>query len=510
MASSEIKKKAKEFAGNLFTKLLDKKDDEAQSPPPNPPGPSAGTQNAAHGLIDSFNNLSVQPQPASGFVGGFHPGYAMPGNASLPSLQHASSAPPPMMPSPAVPGAPQKQSVTMQMALRPDASPTPARPSSAPSVPFTQSQLIEVRPVYTPPKPKPKPSRPQRPETPESDDSFTPSIEIITPPKKPAKSKPTTPNAKPPKVKPSSSAPGTPSKTPKRPSATSVSSNGSGSSTPGGREPKEGQVQCSGTTKAGKRCTRMVKVAPALSQQINEEDDDSDGSESNELERFCFQHTKELLTSSGCYARKNGEWVEFKDWIPAYLQYDTQVLLRIEMEKARSTSDQDGYIYTFEIREDDDEVVKLKVGRAVNLAKRIDEWSKQCGSKQQVLRGFYPNPEEDVDAPTTLMKGRVKAGEKSACCHRLERLIHLELADLAATQVYLQRAWPNIVLDDSSATSPARASPEKRTPCPDCGSRHKEIFEFHRWTKGPNKNKEWEKIVKPIIERWGKFIELYV
>jgi hypothetical protein len=55
----------------------------------------------------------------------------------------------------------------------------------------------------------------------------------------------------------------------------------------------------------------MVKVAPALSQQINEEDDDSDDSEPNELERFCFQHTKELLTSSGCYARKNGEWVEF-------------------------------------------------------------------------------------------------------------------------------------------------------------------------------------------------------
>lgn len=292
-----------------------------------PPGPSSGTQNAAHGLINSFNNLSVQPQATSGggFVGGFHPGYATPGNSNMPSLQHASSAPPPMMPSPAVPCPPQKQSVTMQMALRPDASPTSARPSSAPSVPFTQSQLLEVRPVYTPSKPKPKPNsgRPQRAQTPDSDESFTPSIEEITPPKKPAKSKPSTPNGKPAKGKPSSSAPGTPTKTPKRPSATQAPSTGSGSSTPstpGGKEPKEGQVQCSGTTKAGKRCTRMVKVAPALSQQINDDDDDdSDDSEPNELERFCFQHTKELLTSSGCYARKNGEWVEFRGKPPQTL-----------------------------------------------------------------------------------------------------------------------------------------------------------------------------------------------
>ena len=38
------------------------------------------------------------------------------------------------------------------------------------------------------------------------------------------------------------------------------------------------------------------------------------------------------------------------DWIPDYLQPDTQVALRVEMEKARSQSDVPGYIYTFEIR----------------------------------------------------------------------------------------------------------------------------------------------------------------
>ncbi len=50
-----------------------------------------------------------------------------------------------------------------------------------------------------------------------------------------------------------------------------------------------------------------------------------------------------------------------------------------------------GYIYTFEIRDpDDSKTVQLKVGRAVNVVKRLNEWGTQCGSKEQVLRGFYP------------------------------------------------------------------------------------------------------------------------
>lgn len=42
--------------------------------------------------------------------------------------------------------------------------------------------------------------------------------------------------------------------------------------------------------------------------------------------------------------------LEFADYIPPYLHPDTQVALRIEMEKMRSSSDVEGYIYTFEIR----------------------------------------------------------------------------------------------------------------------------------------------------------------
>jgi hypothetical protein len=52
-------------------------------------------------------------------------------------------------------------------------------------------------------------------------------------------------------------------------------------------------------------------------------------------------------------AFKVGKWTESlvsSDFIPSYLSPETQVALRVEMEKARSPKDVEGYIYTFEIR----------------------------------------------------------------------------------------------------------------------------------------------------------------
>lgn len=325
-------------------------------------------------------------------------------------------------------------------------------------------------------------------------------------------------------------------------------------------------MQCAGTTKAGKQCSRMVKTAPALSQKLDD-GDDSDEETNAPLEVFCYQHTKELLVSSGCYARKNGEWIDFSGQLfspdecrpcinktpqigsrdiyksklncPCALRWKGLDLNQMWMGTSTHTKYEVNPIITSTRRlstsvsflEEDTKTIKLKVGRAVNLVKRIDQWGKQCGSKQQVLRGFYPNPEDDHNAQTTLMKGRVKAGTKASCCHRLgawagfpgsrgrnkstdlaERLIHLELADLSATQVYLDTEWPDIDSIDvsSQVTSGKRNGPKKVERCLDCGSMHKEIFEFQRWESGPNKNKEWEKIVKPVIERWGMFVELYV
>ncbi|TFL07792.1 hypothetical protein BDV98DRAFT_496114 [Pterulicium gracile] len=259
-------------------------------------------------------------------------------------------------------------------------------------------------------------------------------------------------------------------------------------------------VQCSGVTKAGNRCKKQVKVG-----EVSLDDDQK---------HFCHQHAKEVLSPTGTFTRKTGEWIKFADWIPNYLHEDTQIALREEMDKARSSSDRPGYIYTYEIRDPDNPgTVKLKVGRAVNLIKRIDEWGKQCGSKEQVLRGFYPGVVEDGldgdDAGGTfsLMKGRVRPGEKTSCCHRLERLIHLELNDLVTREVHLQPGWPSPPAADG-AKSPKKAA--KKDKCADCGQTHKEIFEFTRFAGGRYKNKEFDSIVRPVIEKWGGFVEACV
>lgn len=107
-------------------------------------------------------------------------------------------------------------------------------------------------------------------------------------------------------------------------------------------------------------------------------------------------------------------------------------------------------------------MIHLKVGRAVNLVKRIDEWGKQCGSKEQVLRGWWPGTVENDDSETSLMKGRVKPGDKGACCHRLERLIHLELADLAVHTPYLHEKFPNPNMLSPSLDQPASRGPKNQ------------------------------------------------
>jgi hypothetical protein len=397
--------------------------------------------NQLQDLEQSFNALSLFPKPQvedleqsfdalalsnphkhlskTRFIGGFSPAYApYPINTlssgsgfppssrpQLTSQANVSSSPGPLPRPPSMPlphtahSAP--QTLTMQMALRPHQfeqngflSPNaPAvRPHSASALPIPQADYSSISaPIlnYSPSQPSTPPTKPKRPRT-----SSTPTSSI--------------------------------SKTTR---------------------------QCAGMTKAGKQCSRQVKSGPALSRVYDNEDPAG-------IDKFCFQHVGELLQPSGYYARKSEQWVDFDcnpyrlllllcahcllfaDWIPHYLQQDTQVALRVEMEKSRSKSDVPGYIYTFEIRgtlalllTDFERVrwlrfelephakdtIKLKVGRAVNLHKRIDQWGKQCGSKEQVLRGFYPGTDKD-GAEGSLMKGRVTTGEKAAWCHRIGEL----------------------------------------------------------------------------------------
>ncbi|KAF7305066.1 hypothetical protein MKEN_01221600 [Mycena kentingensis (nom. inval.)] len=499
---------AKAKGKGFFKQFLHKFDDSDPKPPATPPKPSPApaqyygaspTRPAHHDLAQSFGQMNINASPGSsnspGFVGGFNPHAGQFSPSPLPR--------PPSMPMPMPIHAPGQgpTSMTMQYALHGTVEP----PS-----------FLNV-PHYGRPQSLPPPTHPV--ESP-----------FLTPQSSPA----STPSAP-----PSTASTGTPTKT--------------GKPRPRRSNSAPTVETCAGFTKAGKRCTREVKSrGPAFSYRIADDDRDMDGNPSSiavgPVERFCFQHIKDFMAATGAatgfYARKwmgEGEdrgdevWVSFADYIPSYLSPETQVALRVEMEKVRSPKDVEGYIYTFEIRDPNSPQIRLKTGRTTHLARRLDQWSKQCSSKELVLRGWHPggvDPDSGLPA-TSLMKGRVDAGHKGAACHKLERLIHLELADLVAEGQYLKAGWTCFKIGDKPGTKAAPidvdagtgtgtgtgASPSKRPaaaamgngpPCPDCGTQHKEIFTFTRIKKGALKGKEWEGIVKPVVERWAHFVEQHV
>ena len=159
------------------------------------------------------------------------------------------------------------------------------------------------------------------------------------------------------------------------------------------------------------------------------------------------------------------------------------------MTKLPSAADVAGFIYTFEIRgefrpsiyslhkksnggstdESDLDHIHLKVGRAVNLTQRLDQWDKQCGTKQRehIIRGWWPGTVEDggdVANGGSPLKGKVVPGEKGAYCHRLERLIHLELGDLVLSQQYIDPGFPKV--DSANVKKTGLVTKQK---CAECG-----------------------------------------
>ncbi|KAI6117564.1 hypothetical protein EDD16DRAFT_1481406 [Pisolithus croceorrhizus] len=288
--------------------------------------------------------------------------------------------------------------------------------------------------------------------------------------------------------------------TPTRPRA--ISSSSSASASPGRLT-----VQCGATTKSNRPCSRTVKLPPthAILDPIPAV--------------YCHQHRN--MKETGFYVTRVGHadrYVEFKDYVPEYLRVDTQLALKEEMARAPSRSDRPGYIYTFEIRDPSAaHLIQLKVGRTVNLKKRLDQWDKQCGSKEQVLRGWWPGivePDSGNGTNGSLLRAQLKAGDPGPLCHRLERLVHIELADLSLYAPYLEPDWPKT---NNSKQSPSAAGPlssalsavKRANRCTDCGVVHREIFSFHRPNGGKYEGREWDVIVKPVIEKWGRFVKEY-
>ncbi|KAF9501162.1 hypothetical protein BDN71DRAFT_1439440 [Pleurotus eryngii] len=252
-------------------------------------------------------------------------------------------------------------------------------------------------------------------------------------------------------------------------------------------------VRCNAWTKSGLQCKRNVRSSPGLAV------------EGAATEVFCYQHRTRLLQPTGFYASKGSEWVSFSDWIPSYLHPETQAALRVEMAKLPSPADSPGHIYVFEIRDRSSDRLRLKVGRAINVVQRIDQWDRQCRTHEHVLRGWYPESDNQSKSKSpSHLKGLVKVGDPAAWCHRLERLIHLELADLATRSAYLDPGWPVV------APLPTSTQRSSVVQCSDCGESHREIFDFVRVKQGKYRNREWEMIVLPVIRKWGQFTAKYL
>ena len=64
------------------------------------------------------------------------------------------------------------------------------------------------------------------------------------------------------------------------------------------------ETQCSAQTKAGKRCTRLVKIGPPLAIVHPDVED---------VERFCFQHVKDVFSQTGFYlkGKERTEFIKF-------------------------------------------------------------------------------------------------------------------------------------------------------------------------------------------------------
>ncbi|KZS98987.1 hypothetical protein SISNIDRAFT_447819 [Sistotremastrum niveocremeum HHB9708] len=306
---------------------------------------------------------------------------------------------------------------------------------------------------------------------------------------------------------------------------------------------KPTSVLCEGVNKgSGLPCKNRVKVPVAEPVYEDEE---------RQFLNLCHVHRESILEIRAFKAGE--ETVRFADWVPDYLSSGTRAQLHHDMSKPRSDKDQPGYIYVFEIHDDNKpDIIQLKVGRAHKLNKRLDQWQKQCGSKIQITRGWWPGTvdESGRGGGKATLGVFMHPGEPGPWCHRLEKLIHLELADLVLYQQYLHSEYPlanfetihgkveNVSDDSLSETGNSQAVQSKgkkkargsqvqalgkeehnvnraallqlkKEICDDCGTVHQEIFAFRR-AEGKYKGREFEAIVEPIIHKWGQYVAKYL
>ena len=153
----------------------------------------------------------------------------------------------------------------------------------------------------------------------------------------------------------------------------------------------------------------------------------------------------------------------FLVFVPPYLENRTWAVLRDLMVQAPLDSDDVGFIYALEVtgmsfvsvlfatyiatfpvgtRPD---LIQVKVGRTNDVARRFREHRHRCPSLDYKLLGYYPPIAPPPSSPVVRY------------CDRLERLVHIELADLAANSYPAGRTATRNKCADCQLNSPVYA-----------------------------------------------------
>jgi len=177
----------------------------------------------------------------------------------------------------------------------------------------------------------------------------------------------------------------------------------------------------------------------------------------------------------------------------SHLSAEKAGILSAELAKPLSLTNAAGYIYVFRLSptlepsrsSKPSSSLLLKIGRASNVHRRMNQWSQQCGYSPQLLRWYpyissssSPNMSNIIAQPYELSPsndGRllIEGTEVKKVPHvqRVERLVHLELADR-----------------------------RRKQSCLVCGKEHREWFEIDNTMEGI-------KAVDEVIKRWVSWAE---
>ncbi|KAG9240801.1 meiotically up-regulated gene 113-domain-containing protein [Calycina marina] len=194
---------------------------------------------------------------------------------------------------------------------------------------------------------------------------------------------------------------------------------------------------------------------------------------------------------------------ELLSYIPKTASPQTTSLLLAELAKPISDSDIEGYIYMFWLTPEDlptaptetaptllapssrsnsggrrtsdvlntfaattpnKKTILLKIGRAGNVQRRMNQWTRQCGYNLSLIRYYPYHPSPSASS----VHVAPKTPRKVPHAHKIERLIHIELAGM------------RVQYDEK---------------CSACGRGHREWFEVEA-------SRSAVKVVDEVLRRW--------